>query len=255
MARDEALFRSALSKSSPPTLRLYTWSRPSVSIGYRQSINEACDVDECRRLGIDTVRRVSGGRAVLHHHELTYCLTASAEGSFRGLSVRGIYDWVSSAIRAALEAMAVTVDPPERSGTRRKPREPSQVLPCFAVPTGHEITAGGKKLVGSAQKWSRRGFLQHGSILLTIDSRLWRRATGLGREDQLQAVGLDTLAGKKIALGDLVEAIQEQFGQIFGETGRPSSLSHEEEETAKALAREKYASDSWNVSRQIGDTL
>jgi lipoate-protein ligase A len=198
---------------------------------------------------------VTGGRAVLHHHELTYCLTAPAEGAFHGLSVIGVYDWASSAIRAALEALGVTLDPSPPMKKKRKPREPSEALPCFAVPTGHEITAGGKKLVGSAQKWSRRGFLQHGSILLRIDCRLWQRTTGLGKEDHLQAVGLDTLVGKEIALNDLTEAMGKQFGILFGEPGASSCLSHEELQVAKTLAQEKYSSDSWNVSRLEGDGL
>ncbi len=133
------------------------------------------------------------------------------------------------------------------------PPEPSQALPCFAVPTGHEITAGGRKLVGSAQKWSRGGFLQHGSILLSLDSQLWRLATGLDPGTDLGAVGLEALAGKKIQAEDLVEALGAQFRARFGEAALPGVLSQEEAELAQALARKKYASASWNVGRQPPD--
>lgn len=255
MARDEALFRSALSQASPPTVRLYYWSRPSVSIGYRQAIDEACDVEQCRQLGVDTVRRISGGRAVLHQHELTYCLCSPAVGLFRGLSVRGIYAKVTGVIRAALESMTIPVDPPAEKQGNRNRLEPPQALPCFVVPTGHEITAGGKKLVGSAQKWSRGGFLQHGSILLALDPRLWRQTTRLSPATELGAVSLETLAGKEIAKDDLIQALDGAFREFFGEPSTSSSLSPEEKEMAHLLAEKKYRSTSWNVGREARDRL
>lgn len=192
---------------------------------------------------------------MLHHHELTYCMTSPAVGLFRGLSVREIYARVTGAIRAALESMSISLDPPAETEAMRNRCEPPQALPCFAVPTGHEITAGGKKLVGSAQKWSRSGFLQHGSILLALDSQLWRQATGLSPATELGAIGLDTLAGKESTRDDLVQALDGEFRKLFGEPGTSSSLSPEEAEMADILAEKKYTSASWNVRRETRDAL
>ncbi len=144
MAIDEVLFHTVTKAKSPPTVRLYTWSRPSLSIGYRQSLDEACDEHVCRELGVDVVRRISGGRAVLHQHELTYCVAAQAAGPLLGLSVRKIYDRVTGAIRTALAAMDITVDPPLENPTSPRHDAPRE-LPCFTVPTGHENLGRRKK--------------------------------------------------------------------------------------------------------------
>jgi lipoate-protein ligase A len=251
MAVDEALYLSALSGDALPTVRLYTWARPSISIGYRQSMAEACDLHACRKLGVETVRRMSGGRAVLHQHELTYCVTSSADGVFSGLSVREVYAWVTGALRAAFGAMNVSVDPPAGALRQTASRsEPALALPCFAVPTGHEITAGGKKLVGGAQKWTRRGFLQHGSIILKLDAHLWRTTTRLQRVSDLDAVGLDDLAGRDVKPSELARAIRDRFERQFGEPPSSEELTEREKRTADILTRRKYGSPAWNIHRR-----
>jgi lipoate-protein ligase A len=151
--------------------------------------------------------------------------------------------------------MTITVDPPAEAEGKRNRCEPPQALPCFVVPTGHEITAGGKKLVGSAQKWSRGGFLQHGSILLALDSRLWRQTTRLSPATELGAVSLEALAGKEMVKDDLIQALDGAFREFFGEPATSSSLTPKEEEMAHLLAEKKYSSTSWNVEREARDTL
>lgn len=248
MAVDETLFRSVLSRSSPPTVRLYAWQKPSLSIGYSQSFNEVCSFDACQELSIDTVRRISGGRAVLHQHEITYCVTASADGPFAGLSVREVYSWVAGAIRAALLAMEIPIDPPARD---HKPLQSQSLkdrpeLPCLAVPTGHEITSRGRKLVGSAQKWTRQGFLQHGSIIVDLDESLWRRVTGLPQETDLGAVGINHLLPQQIDRDTIRRNIVVHFEHLFAEPASAHALSESEMALATRLASDKYSSPLWN---------
>lgn len=251
MAVDEAFFLSALSDDALPTVRLYTWTRPSISIGYRQSMAEACDLDACRRLGVDTVRRISGGRAVLHHHELTYCVTSRADGVFNGLSVREVYTRVAATLRATFASMNVSVDPSiDASGHALDQPEPDLALPCFAVPTGHEITAGGKKLVGGAQKWTRRGFLQHGSIILELDPQFWKMTTRLERLSDLDAVGLNDLMGREVQPSELAMALRDQFEGLFSEPASTQELSEGEKRTVDILSRKKYGSPDWNIDRK-----
>ena len=251
MAVDESLFRSALSRSSPPTVRLYTWKRPSLSIGYGQSFHEVCNFDECRELSIETVRRISGGRAVLHQHELTYCVTAPAEGLFRGLSVREVYSSVTGAIRAALLALEIPIDPPTRDDQQHQSqsRRDRPELPCLAVPTGHEITSRGRKLVGSAQKWTRHGFLQHGSIIIDLDESLWRRATGLNQEIDLGAVGINHLLSKQVDRDTISGKLVVHFEHLFAEPASSHALSESEMALATRLADTKYSSPVWNRDR------
>ncbi len=251
MAVDETLFRSALSHSSLPTVRLYTWETPSLSIGYSQLFDEVCNFDVCRELSIETVRRISGGRAVLHQHELTYCVTAASEGPFRGLSVREVYSWVTGAIRAALLALEIPVDPPPRDHKqlRSQSRKERPELPCLAVPTGHEITSAGRKLVGAAQKWTRQGFLQHGSILVDLDESLWRRATGLKQETDLGAVGINHLLSGPVDRDTISRKLVVQFEHLFAEPASSYTLSESEMGLAVRLARNKYSSPLWNRDR------
>jgi lipoate-protein ligase A len=251
MAVDEAFYLSVLSCDSLPTVRLYTWTRPSISIGYRQSMDEACDLEACRRLGVDTVRRISGGRAVLHHHELTYCITSPAAGVFKGLSVREVYACVTGVLRATFGSMNVSVDPPVGASRHNLEHpEPSRALPCFAVPTGHEITVGGKKLVGGAQKWTRRGFLQHGSIILKLDPQFWKTTTRLERLSELGAVGLNDLLGREVQPSELAMALRDHFEHLFGEPASTQELSEREKRTVDILSQNKYGSSDWNIHRK-----
>jgi lipoate-protein ligase A len=251
MAVDEALFRSALTRSSPPTVRFYAWARPSLSIGFGQSFHQVCDADVCDELGIEIVRRISGGRAILHHHELTYCVTAAAEVPLRGLSVKQVYSWVSGAIRDGLASLGIAVDPP--TGDQKPLSDPSQVerpeLPCLAVPTGHEVTVKGKKLVGSAQKWNRDGFLQHGSIIIDLDEALWQRATGLPPGTDLGAVGINHLLAGPIDRGLIAETLATHFERLFETPPSSNRLSETEMQMATRLADEKYSSPHWNRDR------
>jgi lipoate-protein ligase A len=193
----------------------------------------------------------------LHHHELTYCVASAADGIFRGLSVLEVYRWITAALRATFEWMNVAVDPPVGESTpspdRAESIDENLALPCFAVPTGHEITAGGKKLVGSAQKWTRRGFLQHGSIILKLDRDFWKTTTGLARSSELGAVGLNDLAKRPVETSELAATLKRSFEVRFGEPPSTHALSKQETEVARVLAREKYGSDAWNLHRKVPD--
>ena len=250
MGTDEALLRTAEAKEALPTLRIYAWSQPTVSVGYRQSLADALDLPACRRLGLDWVRRLTGGRAVVHDQEVTYSFAGSRTGIFGSFSVREAYRWVHRSLRAALEGLGIRLDPPEP--TRRAP-EPPESLPCFAVASGHEITVNQRKLVGSAQKWTRRAFLQHGSILLDVDEPLWARATRAPLQ-AMQAVGLYELAAGRPDHGILVEALEREFEMAFGEPASESRLSPKEARIASWLAREKYGSSRWTLGRSEPET-
>jgi len=263
MAVDEVLYRSAVEEGGLPTLRLYSWSRPTLSFGRLQRAAEAGDLAACRTLGVDLVRRMSGGRAVLHHAELTFCLAVPAETA-RGISVREAYTWIVGRIRAALQRAGVPLDAPPLSRGRRpephrarlrqgdgegspKLEERRRALPCFAVPGDHEIASGGRKLVGVAQVWSRRGFLQHGSIVRSLDRDLWIAATGATSEIELGATALDELSSKPPGLETLSDLIEDELRRAWGSPPAEASLRSWEGERVACLARAKYGSESWTL--------
>jgi lipoate-protein ligase A len=240
MAVDEALFLSAGESSEYATVRLYGFDPPTVSFGYRQKPEEAIDVASCRELGVDWVRRPTGGRALLHRHELTYSVASPMEGVFRGLGVRALYDSVSAAIRRALAGLGIALDPAELEAGPS--REPALHVPCLALPGRHELASGGRKIVASAQRRGRRSFLQHGSILRSVDTDLWARVQGTGRPSiPLEAVGIDELTAKPVPAELLVASVLAAFEELFEAKGEPSGLSRPELARVADL-RSKYRS-------------
>ena len=170
MAVDEDLLRRAAQGAAPPTLRFYTWDPPAVSLGRFQHIETAVRTAACRRHGIDIVKRVTGGRAVLHHRELTYSVVARTDNALFPPDVLGTYRIIAGALIAGLHALGINAEMVSRSGrhaslVKKGSRDPS----CFASPSWYEILVAGKKIIGSAQRRIPGAFLQHGSILLDYD--------------------------------------------------------------------------------------
>ncbi|GMR24702.1 MAG: lipoate--protein ligase family protein [Acidobacteriota bacterium] len=244
MAVDEALLASAMNPGALPTLRLYHFHRPTVTFGYGQNVAQAVNETACRDRDIECVRRITGGRALLHQHELTYSITAPPFAR----SVQSTYQSVTSAVRRALGQLGVPVDPPRTPSEDQTTRAGSH-LPCLAVPTGHEITTGGRKIVASAMRFRRRGFLTHGSILWSIDRPLSKQVT-LGDQDALPAVGIREVELNAPVFGEaeLIEALSSAFEELLGAPALPGALSSEESAHASDLA-EKYRSECWTRGR------
>jgi lipoate-protein ligase A len=164
MALDEALMGRARA-TGECVLRVYSWSAPTLSLGRHQVARGAYDDVRAAARGVAIVRRPTGGRAVLHHREVTYSVTAPAD-VLGGLATA--YGVINSLVVSALRRLGVAAEIAEPSG-RALPPSP---VPCFALPAAGEITVGGRKLVGSAQWRDRGALLQHGSILVEDDQAL-----------------------------------------------------------------------------------
>jgi lipoate-protein ligase A len=248
MAVDETLLESAMKPRGGATLRLYRFARPSVTFGYSQAVSDAVNETACRNLGVGWVRRITGGRALVHQHELTYSFAAPTLTR----SVKSAYRIVTGAIRDALEHLGVPLDPAANADAgRAASREQSpKHLPCLAVATGHEITArGGHKLVASAMRHRRLGFVQQGSILWSVERCLWEQLTRIGPDEELPAVGIRQLVAKAPPEDQLIESLSASFASRFGTTAEPGELTAEESLRAWALT-EKYRSHDWTERRQ-----
>ena len=215
MRRDAAMLERA-DFGAPAVLRLYRWSRVTLSLGHRQKLWSVADSEVLARLGIPWVRRPTGGRALLHQPaDLTYAF-AAPKGTVSG--VRDAYERVMLAIREGL-APFVELDPAETDPGRD---EAASRLPCLAVATGHELTTGGRKLVAGAQRWRRGAFLQHGSIPWTVDRELTNRAVGLPPHSPMAAVGLARAGRARDASGppsrrSVAEALTAAFARHFND--------------------------------------
>src|SRR4029450_872778 len=178
MALDEALLLSRLAGEGPPTLRFFSWDPPTLSLGYGQPLDGRVDLAAAAQLGLGVVRRPTGGSAILHEGpdlELTYSVTAAA-GDFEGADdLLATYQWIGRALEAGLNALG-----PPGGMVPGQPSDPrSMPAFCFARTGSYELEAGGRKVVGSAQRRQAAGFLQHGAGMLGGDpARLARGVPG-----------------------------------------------------------------------------
>ena len=245
MAVDEHLFE-ALAGEGETVVRFYRWARPTASLGYSQSVARTIDLDYCRRQGIDVVRRLTGGKLVLHEKEITYCVASADEESF-STTLSASYRLISEALVLGLKTMglaAVLAGPPPESYRRG-------VMPCFSFPARDEIEIGGRKVVGSAQKRVGSRFLQHGSIPLEADPDRDRRIAAAGRAapSNVRVISLSEALGRPVefdwAVARLVEGLAERFQVGF----KARSLLPADLESIRRLERERYANAGWTLGR------
>lgn len=239
MALDESIATTVRSGQAPPTLRLYSWITPSVSLGVFQPFGEI-DAAYCIRHAIPVVRRPTGGRAILHGDELTYSFSASADCSLFGTHLRDAYRALSSAFAQAFRSIglpAVVQDRPVAG------RLLTRSALCFQSVSYGELTVSGKKIIGSAQKRWPDGFLQQGSIPLSIDAC---RSAGVFRKPSTDK----DCAGLKSFLGDIEEeplqrAVIAAFEETFTIRLAEALPLRQETELAARLTEEKYRSRAW----------
>ena len=198
MALDDALLHEA-DRSGGAFLRLYRWSPPCLSFGRNEPARARYDRSAIERLGLDVVRRPSGGRAVWHEHEVTYAVAApiAAFGSLRD-SYLAIHDRLARALGHLGIHATLAPGHVARAGLGDGA--------CFATPVGGEVMVGGKKVIGSAQVRHGSAFLQHGSMLLD------------GSQERLQAISrlpsavsanttLSAVLGRSVGFDEVASAI------------------------------------------------
>ena len=243
MAVDEVLLDGVAAGTAPPTLRFYEWTPACLSLGYFQPF-DVVDLDGCRALGVEVVRRPTGGRAILHDRELTYSVALPASVLGHDGGVLPSYYRLSLALQEGLRRLGVPATlAPESAGSSA-----AHGPVCFDRPSAHEILLHGRKLVGSAQMRRGGGLLQHGSIL--IEPRIDKLLACLHRTDGGGSRGLEEgvagLAERGVTdPGRIASAIGAAFAAGFGVGLAGDSLRPDEEEAAWALARAKYQSASW----------
>ncbi len=196
MAVDEALLETA----STAAIRFYSWVRPSVSFGYFGKFKEALDAGADRQL----VRRWTGGGIVLHGTDLTYSIVVPATNHYLVRSPLDLYSDVHSAIREALLQNGVNAVLADSASQKISDA-------CFANPVRSDVLIDGRKVAGAAQRRTRAGLLQQGSI-------------------QLENLGSD---------------FAERFVRALCAGAEQRSLNHEITERAQEIAEQKYAQKAW----------
>ena len=236
-------------ESDSPTLRLYSWVPPALSLGRGQlaAVSHAPDVLAAE--GIQLVRRPTGGTAVLHDRERTYSVAARLRvDPFPG-GVTDTYRKIAGAVELALRSLGL--DARAVKGVRRSTRPRAASPLCFAERSQEEITVGGRKLVGAAQLRRRGAFLQHGSILLRADPVRTARAVGSPWPSEDLSAGIEDLLGRSLSDSELDGALIAAFSQVFGAQMVSAPLTETERARALLLRASKYRNDAWTLGGTI----
>src|SRR5919202_3368289 len=224
MAIDETLIENI---SEVPILRIYGRLPSAVSAGYFQSIKEEVDLEKCRQLGVDVVRRLTGGGAVLHEFEVTYSFTTKQYPQ----NIIESYKWICDVIVISINRLG---------------------FDASFVPL-NDIVVNGKKVSGSAQTRKKGVLLQHGTLLLDLDVDKMFSVLKVPSEKLRDKIIKDvkervtSLAGT--TFDEMASSLKTTFAEKFGAKLVSDSLTSEEINHAKWVAERKYSSNEWNLRR------
>ena len=247
MALDHAL--ASCLDDGHAVLRLYAWTRPTVSFGRNEPARGHYSEARADHLGIDFVRRPTGGRAVLHDAELTYTVVAPIRGLAAG--IREAYAAINAALSSALRTLGAPVEVAAGAETLAL-----DAGPCFQSPADGEVTLRGRKLVGSAQARVDGALLQHGSIILFGDqgridhlrSDTLKDTPGVSAVDSEQPATLYEAVGavpREMVAEHVVAAMKNDFGGTWSDGG----YTDRERSVARTLLAERYGTREWTWRR------
>ncbi len=243
MALDAALLEMAATHGLA-SFRLYAWSRPTLSLGRHERARGRFDPDLLRSEGIDVVRRPTGGRALLHHHELTYAVAAPSANSTpqeRRHAIRAL-------LRDALAALGVNTAVADSPVRALRPGRGA----CFSEPSTGELVVGGAKLVASAQLDAERAFLQHGSILLADDQQRIAQVATERDFPPTRAASLSDALGRMVPYSELSSVLRATFTVTLAREGvtlPPLSESFEMDPQLVQQHRTRFLDPSWTWVR------
>src|SRR5919107_5564404 len=224
MAIDEALIENV---DEAPVLRIYGWRPAAVSIGYFQSIRDEVDIEKCREIGVDFVRRLTGGGAVLHEFELTYSFITKQYPQ----NIMESYRWVCEAVVMSINGLGFD----------------ASFIPL------NDIVVKGKKVSGSAQTRRNGVLLQHGTVLLSVDIDKMFCVLKVPSEKLKDKIIKDvkervtSLAGTTFE--EVASSLKTSFAAKFDAKLLVDTMSTDETSRARWLAERKYSSREWNFRR------
>lgn len=244
MATDEALLREVAARRSPPTLRLYAWSPPAMTLGRGQPFSDV-DVAALTADGITLLRRTTGGTAVLHEDELAYAVAVTNDEMRLSGDIVESYKGLSVALLCGLEKIGLrNAEANAHTEGRGSPRSPV----CFELPSDYEITVDQRKLIGSAQMRIRGGILQHGTLPLGGDiARIsdYLTARPPAKRIYVHALTLCEALGHTVVWRDVADALVASFSGTLNLTLAPASLLPAERHLIDQLVTEKYSNPAW----------
>jgi len=236
MAVDRAILVENSEGKVPPTVRFYGWIPPAISIGYFQSVAEEIDVNVCEKLGVDYVRRMTGGGAVFHEKELTYSIVIPESHPEIPKNIMKSYGRICGAVMKGLQHLGIK----------------SEYAPI------NDIVTGGRKISGNAQTRKLETVLQHGTVLMDVDVDKMFSLLKVPNEkikDKLIAdvkqrvTSIKHLLGNEVSFKEVAEAMKIGFEEEFRVELIEGKLSKEELALAKKFEKECFSTTHWNNRR------
>lgn len=227
MAIDQALLES-VDANGRPVLRLYAWSEPTLSIGYFQKIADR--IEHSESTGLNCVRRSTGGGGIVHHHELTYSVVIPCDDASTGPRL-DLYEKTHLAMIESLSEFGVKAVPFRRLG--KEPKNDTDSFLCFQRRTNEDLIISGYKVLGSAQRTTRRAILQHGSLLMQASR--WAP----------QLPGVIDLSSRPISIGQLAESFSASLAVVLTIDWNVDEISRVEMARAAEITTERFASRRW----------
>ncbi|MBP2240853.1 lipoate-protein ligase A [Cytobacillus eiseniae] len=259
MALDEALLDWNSEGKFPPVIRFYGWDPATLSIGYFQKVDKEIEMAAVKEHGLGFVRRPTGGRGVLHEHELTYSVIVSEEHPKMPKTVTEAYRVISEGIlkgfhHLGMEAYFAVPKTAEERDSLKNPRS----AVCFDAPSWYELVVEGRKVAGSAQTRQKGVILQHGSILLDLDEdKLFslfkypndRVKERMQKAFKNKAVAINEISRDEISIEQAKVAFKKGFAEGLNIELERYELTTEELAYVNKIAIERYEQDDWNFRR------
>jgi lipoate-protein ligase A len=233
MAVDETLLESA-TDGGEFSLRFYRWLQPTLSLGYFQRYDDRWQHAASRNCTV--VRRATGGGAILHDREITYCV-AAPPGHRLAIKHLALYETIHAALIEILAGYGIHARLCQDIGRQG---DCSQPFLCFQRRSPGDVLLSEAKIAGSAQRRCRGAVLQHGSVLLALSTTA------------PELPGLAELAAINLSFDQLAQAWSSKLAEIFSLHYQPGILTDLEQCRAANLVREKYDSTQWTQYRGRG---
>lgn len=240
MAIDEAILQARVADKVPNTLRLYRWQPSAVSVGRNQNPEEQVYLEAAEKLGVDVVRRPSGGGTVYHDFEgeVTYAVIAKST-DLGNNDVTTVYTKIYSCVKDALRILGTGSD-----------------FSAGDAKNCPNLTINGKKISGSSQTITRGVVLQHGTLLRRVEyERMFQllqlkgatcsQAAYIARQ---KITSLEEELGHRISPDTVASALQQGFRIMLKAQMEEGELTPEEKQVAEKLYKEKYSTKTWNIS-------
>lgn len=259
MAMDEALLDWHSEGLIPPVIRFYEWNPATLSIGYFQSVEKEIDMEAVKKLGLGFVRRPTGGRGVLHEHELTYSVIVTESYPSMPATITEAYRVISEGLllgfqHLGLDAYFSVPNTDEQKDNLKKPKS----AVCFDTPSWYELVVEGKKVAGSAQTRQKGVILQHGAILLDLDEdkliQTFKFASDEVRNKvkkslSQKAVSINKIISKPISIEECKVAFKKGFEDALEIELVEYKLTQEQQKYVKELESSKYDNVEWNFKK------